>query len=234
MIPVGDDTGRIRRKTVLVPLIANICVAVFILQFLFGDVITYAWSATAYELWHGMDLDHAMHLVASDGSQAVIPHHALPHPALIWLTPLTAIFLHGDVWHLLGNLIYLLVFGNHIEFLLGKPRFVLFYLGCGLIATVAQLASDVESIIPMLGASGAISGILGAYFRRFPWKLITFWIFPLPLFLPVPAFIALGIWFLGQWSSLSGGQPGVAWLAHIGGFIAGFILVDHFRPEIRR
>ena len=85
-----------------------------------------------------------------------------------------------------------------------------------------------------LGASGAISGVLGAYFRRYPWNLITFWLFPLPFFIPVPALLALGFWFLGQWSALAQAEPGVAWLAHIGGFLAGVLLIGAFVPQSRR
>lgn len=176
-------------------------------------------------------------------SYAVIPfrfvHMALRHPAEL-LTPFSAMFLHGGWMHLLGNLLYLYIFGDNVEGSLGRGRFLLFYLACGALSFLAQIALQSNSMVPNIGASGAIAGVLGAYFLLFPRaRILT--LVPLFLFFPVveiPAFFFLGIWFLlqflsgaatiGRTSALAGG---VAWWAHIGGFLAGMILLKLIVPR---
>jgi len=154
----------------------------------------------------------------------------------------TSMFLHGGLMHLLGNMLYLWIFGDNIEYLVGHIRYLLFYLITGLGAAAAQILTDPVSSIPMIGASGAISGVLGAYLIKFPGNRISILLL-IPFFVQiirVPALIVLGFWFLLQLAngfSNMGSQTGggVAWFAHIGGFIAGIILIKLiFAPKSRR
>ncbi len=150
----------------------------------------------------------------------------MPVPAP--LTLLTSMFVHGDLFHLGGNMLYLWVFADNVEDAMGSARFVVFYLLCGLTAAGAQVVLMPASPVPMVGASGAIAGVLGAYMILFPTaRVLTLVI--LVIFIRVmylPSVLLLGIWFLIQlWSASSGGNAGVAWYAHIGGFAAGLLLV---------
>ena len=174
---------------------------------------------------------------------AVIPfrfvHMFLRHPAEL-LTPLSAMFLHGGWMHLLGNMLYLYIFGDNVEGTLGRGRYLLFYLACGAFSFLAQIAFQSNSMVPNIGASGAIAGVLGAYFLLFP-KARILTLVPLFFFFPVveiPAFFFLGIWFLLQFLSgaatigrTSAFTGGVAWWAHIGGFLAGMILLKLIMPR---
>ena len=155
-------------------------------------------------------------------------------PIPLWLTLLTSLFLHGGILHLLGNMLYLWIFGDNVEAAMGSVRFLIFYLLCGTAATFAQIAMGPASSIPILGASGAIAGVLAAYFMLFPQSRVLTLI-PLFFFLrivAIPAVFLLGFWFILQ--VISGAQSlessgGVAFFAHIGGFLAGLILVFPFR-----
>jgi membrane associated rhomboid family serine protease len=149
----------------------------------------------------------------------------------------TSMFLHGGFMHLAGNMLYLYIFGDNVEALCGHARFLLFYLACGVVAFGSHYIFAPVSEIPMIGASGAISGVLGAYALRFPRARVYIL---LPIFLwiyrifRVPAVLVLGIWFLlqlfsGVTTSVSGG--GVAWFAHVGGFIAGLLLILVFEKN---
>ncbi|MDH3498315.1 MAG: rhomboid family intramembrane serine protease [Gemmatimonadota bacterium] len=157
-----------------------------------------------------------------------------------YVTPLTSMFLHGGWFHLIGNLWFLWVFGNNIEDAMGHGRFVAFYLLCGLVAAAAQVAGEPASAVPMVGASGAISGVMGAYLVLYPRVRVHTIVF-LGFFLfrwTLPAYVMLLYWMLiqvvGSLPSLAGGQAGggVAFLAHIGGFVAGVALIKLFaKPE---
>ena len=163
---------------------------------------------------------------------------------LLGLAPLvTSMFLHGGWMHFLGNMLYLWVFGDNVEDWLGSVRFLLFYLVCGLLAALMQIAVHPGSRIPMIGASGAISGVLGAYLVLFPGaRVLTF--VPILFFfylVRLPALIFLGLWFLMQFYngalSLAAGalsMGGTAWWAHIGGFAAGVVLILKYRKARRR
>ncbi len=154
------------------------------------------------------------------------PQAALPVP----LTLFSSMFLHGGFAHIAGNMLYLWIFGNNVEDELGHLRFLVFYLATGLAAALTHIVTDVSSPVPMIGASGAIAGVLGGYMMLFPRaRVLTLFIFFfIPRLIWVPAVFFLGIWFLFQiLGSSSGG--GVAWFAHIGGFIAGLILVNFLR-----
>jgi len=143
-----------------------------------------------------------------------------------WLTLLTAMFVHASLLHLAGNMLYLWIFGNNVEDFLGPLRFILFYIICGLTASLSHIATHPSSRIPMVGTSGAIAGVLGAYFILFPGArvLTLMFIFFFIRIIPIPAGFFLGFWFLMQILNLGLGG-GVAWYAHIGGFMAGALLV---------
>jgi len=146
----------------------------------------------------------------------------------------SAMFLHAGLAHLLGNMLYLWIFGNNIEDVLGKPRFIIFYFFCGVIAALCHVMADVNSQIPMVGASGAISGVLGAYLVLFPKarvKTLVFLGFFITI-LRIPAGILLLFWIglqLLNNMSLGSEGGGVAWMAHIGGFVAGAVLILPFK-----
>jgi membrane associated rhomboid family serine protease len=155
-------------------------------------------------------------------------------------TIITSMFLHGGWLHLIGNMLYLWIFGDNIEDRLGRGRFVVFYLVCGVVAALGQGVADPRSEVPMIGASGAISGVLGAYLVLYPRAKVLV-LLPLLIFVTtvrVPALVVLGIWFAGQLlSSLvaaPGSGGGVAFAAHVGGFVAGVVLIRLFLRDRRR
>jgi membrane associated rhomboid family serine protease len=159
-----------------------------------------------------------------------------------WFTPVTSMFLHGSWGHILGNALFLWVFGNNIEDSMGSVRFLVFYLLCGLLAAAAHVFTEPGSPVPTVGASGAISGIMGAYLVLYPRARVNilFWIVIFVRVVPVPAWAAL-LWWLG-WQVISGlpqlspMRPdisgGVAFWAHIGGFLAGAALIKLFENPI--
>jgi membrane associated rhomboid family serine protease len=155
-------------------------------------------------------------------------------------TIVTSMFLHGGWLHLIGNMLYLWIFGDNIEDRLGQGRFLVFYLVCGAVAALGQGVADPRSEVPMIGASGAISGVLGAYLVLYPRAKVLV-LLPLLIFVTtmrVPALVVLGIWFAGQLlSSLlaaPGSGGGVAFAAHVGGFVAGVVLIRLFLRDRRR
>lgn len=173
---------------------------------------------------------------------ALIPRELLSNPWTEWRTLFTAMFLHGGWSHIIGNIMYLWIFGDNVEDKMGHLRYAVFYLVSGLGAAAAQILLDPASEIPMIGASGAIAGVLGAYFILFPRARVQTLI-PLGFFsriVEVPAFFFLGFWFLVQAlqsygsllaRSMHGNSGGVAWWAHAGGFVSGLILVWVFRKK---
>jgi len=172
--------------------------------------------------------------------EASLPRGVTAVPAALSL--ITSMFLHGGFLHLIGNMLYLWIFGNNIEDAMGHVRFVFFYLICGVIAAMSHALADPASAAPMIGASGAISGVLGAYLLLYP-RARVFVLIPLGFFfwrMYVPAGVVLIFWFVLQvisgTASVGGGGSagGVAWFAHIGGFLAGMILIGFFKhPSVR-
>ncbi len=154
-----------------------------------------------------------------------------------WLTLVTAMFMHGSWMHLIGNMLFLWVFGNNIEDAVGRIKFLIFYLVTGLAASAAHIVADPASVIPTLGASGAVSGILGGYLLLYP-RAHVLALVPLPpMFLTtlrLPAAVFLIIWFVMQLTGVFGGQGSVAWWAHIGGFAAGALLIKLFETGEHR
>lgn len=169
---------------------------------------------------------------------AVLLGHAGLAPELVlvppWVTLFTSMFLHGGVLHLSGNLLFLWVFGNNVEAAMGRGRFLVFYMACGIIAALAHAWSEPLSEVPMVGASGAVSGVLGAYLLLFPRSrvLVVVPLVFLPWTLYLPSAAVLGFWFVVQVvAGLLAREDagGIAWVAHVGGFVAGLLLVALFR-----
>ena len=171
--------------------------------------------------------------------------HQLPATTLIcpnkgiWLSILYSMFLHGGLLHIAGNMLYLWVFGNNVEDQLGPVRFIVFYLGAGLAATYAQTYVNTDSITPMIGASGAIAGVLGAYLLMFPRARVTnlVFLFLFITFVDLPAVVVLVFWFVLQVfqgvGSVTGPEGGVAYMAHVGGFVGGMLLLFILRGSRR-
>jgi membrane associated rhomboid family serine protease len=155
----------------------------------------------------------------------VVPETLWNGPGAAWLTPLTALFVHGDWPHLLGNMVFLYVFGAMAEERMGRLHFALFYLGAGYLALLGYAMAHADSDQALIGASGAVSGVLGAFLRLFPSARVTA-LFPVLLFLPLrlPAWVVLPLWFGVQWLAAhrAGDASGVAYLAHLVGFALGF------------
>lgn len=216
MIPIRNNTATETFPFVTILIIlANVSVFVYQLSLepAEGHALIMQAGVIPYEITHGVDMP---------------PRLGLP----VQLTLLSSMFLHGGFLHIIGNMLYFWIFGSNIEDRVGHLRFVVFYLLCGVTASLVQVQGTPESTVPMIGASGAISGVLGAYLILFPrarvLTLVTF-IFFFRL-LEIPAVIFLGMWIILQFINVSHcGQTGVAWLAHIGGFFTGLILLPLFK-----
>jgi membrane associated rhomboid family serine protease len=211
MMPIGDDNSA--RRTV--PLVTYALIALNVLFFFVemsgGDAFIDKW--------------------------AFVPSRFLANPAGDFLTLFTSMFMHAGWLHLGGNMLYLWIFGDNVEDRFGHGKFTIFYLLCGLAATFAQLAFSLGSNVPNLGASGAIAGVLGAYILMFPQGSVR--VLQGQRVIPMPALIVIGFWFVLQLFSgigsitAAGDTGGVAYMAHIGGFIAGFVLTFLFRGNTR-
>jgi membrane associated rhomboid family serine protease len=229
MFPIGDDNSDRTRTPFVNYAFIGINILVFVLlQGLGGnDAFNYAFSLVPREITTGVDITGTQLISDSLGNVGRITHYATPLP--VYFNFLSSMFMHGGFMHLFGNMLFLWVFGDNLEDRLGHVRYGIFYLLCGFAAALAQVVLDTESIIPMLGASGAISGILGGYILLFPHRRVKAIIFN--FFTEVPAFVALGIWIVYQLVlgyMTPAGTGGVAYAAHIGGFLAGVILIKIF------
>ena len=238
IIPISDDNSD--RTTVpyvnYVLIILNIIVFV-VFQQLGQDVnFTYAFSTVPQEIVTGKDLITEDTTVRDPdtGQRALLPG-LRETPYSVYITLLVSMFMHGSIAHILGNMLFLWIFGDNIENTLGHLRYLLFYLVCGVLASLAHVYATVltggDPTIPSLGASGAISGVMGAYLLLFPMRRVT--VILLRFITQVPAVVAVGVWFvfqlingLGMLGGASNG--GVAYAAHIGGFVAGLVLVKIF------
>lgn len=230
MFPIGDDNSEIKITPVVNYIFIGINVLVFVLLQQLGsnDAFSYAFSLVPREVTTGVDLQGVIPVTNSAGQVlGEIRHYDTPLG--VYANFLTSMFMHGGIGHIFGNMLFLWVFGDNLENLLGHIRFAAFYLVCGFAAALAQVVMEPSSAIPMLGASGAISGVLGGYLILFPQRQVRAIIFN--FLTTVPAFVALGLW-IGYQLLLSfltpAGQGGVAYAAHIGGFIAGVVLVKVF------
>ena len=213
-LPIGDENPRILidKPVVTWGVIAG-CVMVFLLQ-LSLDANAAHRAALSFGLIPGVLTGDA----ELRPDLAVIP---------AWMTILTSMFMHGGFGHLLSNMLFLTIFGDNVEDAMGHRRFVVFYLVCGAVAAMTHVMVAPTATTPMIGASGAVSGVLGAYLLLHPKASVTFLVVIFPFTLP--AWILLGGWFIIQFFSALGGGGGVAWWAHVGGFVAGVVLVSSFR-----
>lgn len=242
VFPIGDDnTGRATTPYVNYILIAiNLLVFVFLQGLGSNDRFTYAFSTVPQEIVTGQDITTSDRVVEVEptGQRMQIPG-LQPTPGSVYLTLLTSMFMHGGLAHIFGNMLFLWIFGDNLEDRLGHLRYLGFYLVCGVLASLAHVFSTValssnasSLLVPSLGASGAISGVLGGYVLLFPRNRVNVILFR--FLTTVPAYVALGLWFAFQFISglgmLGGGaqEGGVAYAAHIGGFIAGLALVKFF------
>lgn len=219
MIPIKDNNPTRTFPTVTVAIIL-LNVVLFGYQISLGsytESLFYRAGIIPYEITHLRDLE---------------PSNLVPLP----FTLFTSLFLHGGFIHLLGNMLYLWTFGNNIEDSMGHGRFIVFYFLCGLVASLSQIFLYPNSLIPVIGASGAIAGILGGYVVLFP-RARVLTVVPLFIFIQLiwlPAIFVLGIWFIIQLLN-AGAGGGVAWFAHIGGFICGLVMIRLFaRRRVRR
>ena len=231
MFPIGDENIRGRGLAYVTLLFIAINVIVFVLFQLDNEAFTYAFSAIPREITTGVDLVDPVRVVI-DGQRVAIPQAPGPDP--IHLTLLTSMFMHGGWLHLGGNMLFLFIFGDNIEHRMGPILYAGFYLIAGVVAAMAQILLDPGSVIPTLGASGAISGVLGAYLVLFPRNQVTVFLFR--FLTVVPAVVAIGMWALfqfvngfGQIFTSQETTGGVAYMAHIGGFLAGLVAGFIFR-----
>ena len=208
MIPISDDNSSRRSTPVVTYLLIILNFAAFYIELNNSVAFIERWS--------------------------VVPRHLLTNPIGNFVTIFTAMFMHGGWLHLLGNMLYLWIFGDNVEDRFGHGGFLIFYLLCGVVATLAQAAFDPRSSIPNLGASGAIAGVLASYLVMFPNRrvnvLLGF------IVIPMSALIVIGFWFVLQLLSVgsitSAGQAGgVAYMAHVSGFVAGLLLTSVFRND---
>lgn len=228
MIPLRDTT-KSKTTPIVNYILIMLCGAVFLYEVSLG-----VKAESLIQRFAVIPADIAAIVFGNHGSlNSVIVQtiHAGTHPLA---TLVTALFLHGGWMHLIGNMLYLYIFGDNVEDRLGHVGYLFFYLLCGIGATITEVYFHRESVVPIIGASGAIAGVLGAYFLLFPKAKITT-VIPLFIFFPIvelSAFFFLGFWFVMQFisGSLSMGPEagGVAWWAHAGGFIVGAALLPIF------
>src|SRR5688572_4222185 len=234
MFPISDENERGHGPAFVSLAIIGLNILVFLVlqgagASVEGTEFTYGFSAVPLEITTGVDLTEPEPITV-DGQVVEVPHE--PGPTPIWLTLLTSMFMHGGWLHLAGNMLFLWIFGDNVEHRIGHLPYLAFYLVAGVIASFAQILVDTDSVIPTLGASGAISGVLGAYLVMFPTNRVTVFLFR--FLTPVPAIVAIGMWavlqFISGFGSIGGDQGGgVAYMAHIGGFIAGVVAGLAFR-----
>ena len=224
MIPLKDDNPT-HSTPIVTYIIIGICVVVFLLElsspYYKTGAIFYSWGVIPASLVHGVPIPDEIYRVP-------------PTATLI-----TSMFMHGGFMHLIGNMLYMWIFADNIEDEIGKVKFIIFYLLSGIAAALTQVFLNTESIIPMVGASGAIGGVLGAYIVNHPRAKVLVLI-PLGFFsqiVKIPAIFVLGIWFILQFinsafTSSAGG--GVAYGAHIGGFVFGAVAILFFNRNVKR
>ena len=247
VFPIFDDnTGRVRTPYVTYALIVlNVLVFVFLQGLGTNERFTYAFSTVPQEIRTGEDIARRVP-VELGGEEGSIPLQRTP--GSVYFTLLTSMFMHGSLMHLLGNMLFLWIFGDNVEDDLSHGRYTAFYLLTGLLASLAHVVSTFvlgdNPFIPSLGASGAISGVMGGYLVMHPHRRVRVIMFR--MLTDVPGYVAVGLWFVFQLISAFGviGQGpqsggGVAFMAHIGGFIAGVVLVKLFAagsgpPTVRR
>ncbi len=244
VLPLGD-----LEKTRIVPFATYALIALNVVMYIFqrdqGDAFTVGYAATPYEITRNEDLvgreviafpgdENPLNLPGRVELRRQVVDQA-PGPRPIWLTLFTAMFLHGSPLHLAGNMLFLWIFGDNVEEVLGVVRYLIVYLACGLIGTILQIAANPNSLIPTLGASGAIAGLMGAYVVWFPHNRVRVLVFR--FITEMPAMLVIGVWVVIQvWEGVGsigklGEAGGVAYLAHIGGALTGVLVGFLFRDR---
>lgn len=233
MFPIGDENEPGHGLAWVTATLIALNVAVFVLLQAMGaeNAFTTGWSAVPFEITSGEDLKVAQDIIVG-GQTYQVPQS--PGPMPLQLTLLSSMFMHAGWLHLAGNMLFLWVFGDNVEHRAGPVPYLVAYLLAGLVGSLAQILSEPSSVIPTLGASGAISGVLGAYLVLFPRNRVTVFLFRFVT--QVPALAAIGLWIVFQLINGLGAAVistetvgGVAYLAHIGGFAAGLLAGFLFR-----
>jgi len=236
ILPIGDDNS----DRTITPIVNYLLIAINLLVFVLlqqggtNDKFTYAYSTVPAEIRTGEDVKGPQSVEVGTERGVILLE---PTPSPVYITLLTSMFMHGGWMHLLGNMLFLWIFGDNLEQALGRIRYLAFYLVTGVIASLAHVISTFtfgdNPFIPSLGASGAISGVLGGYLLLFPRKQVR--VIVMRMLTTVPAIVAIGLWFVLQliqaFGVISAGpraSGGVAFMAHVGGFIAGLVLVKIF------
>ncbi len=227
VLPLGDS-----EKTCITPIVTysliGLNVVVYLLQLVEGPRFTTAYAATPWEIFHAIDLPAGLPELEEQGiaqSTAVLP---------IWMTMLTSLFLHGSPLHVAGNMLYLWIFGDNVEEVLGALRYLAVYLACGLLGTLVQMTLDPTSLVPIFGASGSVAGVMGAYLIWFPNHRVR--VLFIRVVVEIPA-----LWVIGSWIALQavrglaeqGVTSGVAYAAHLGGALLGIAVGLTFRDRAR-
>lgn len=233
--PISDDDEEVKSAAFVTYGLLAANIAVFIYQMI-DPSFTYGWSVIPFEITTGVDLVEPVIVDVPDYGQVELPQ--APGPPFLWFTLISAMFMHAGFGHIAGNMLYLWIFGNNVEHRFGHGWFLLFYLVAGLVGGLLQIIFAPYSVIPNLGASGAIAGVLGAYLILFPHNRVNVVFFF--TIITVPAIVVLGMWIItqlisGVWSiaATSTSVGGVAYMAHIGGFAAGAFAALICRMQIR-
>src|SRR5262245_49182778 len=236
LLPIGRAEEKARATSVIVYALIIANVLIFLMELAGGEGFISGYAVVPWEITHGADLARPVFM----RGVGIIPQ--APGPTPIYLTLITAMFMHSGWLHIGANMLYLWIFGGEIEEAFGHLEFLIFYLACGVAAAFAQIWMDPDSVIPSLGASGAVAGVLGAYLRMFPLNRIRVLaplgclVFPIRL----PAMVVIGFWvalqFFNEWISIIEHNArtlngGVAYMAHIGGFLTGLALSFFLRRK---
>jgi membrane associated rhomboid family serine protease len=245
LMPIGDDNRDRRLKPIInyLFILINILVFVFLQDLGNNPFFTYTYSTVPAEILSGEDIVSDDRIVSDPVSGDTFKIPGLqPTPVPVYLTILTSMFMHGGIAHIFGNMLFLFIFGDNIENRIGHLRYFIFYILSGILASLTHVyATKItggDLLVPTLGASGAISGVLGGYMMLFPTRRVVVLLFYFVT--EVPAIVAIGMWFVFQLISgigiLGAGaqEGGVAYGAHIGGFIAGFLLIRFFTIGVKR
>ncbi len=225
VLPLGDAA-----PTRIIPYVTyaliGLNVAAYLVQLELGEQFTVAYAATPYEITHNKDIHHSVEIKADEGEDVrTLTHASTPFP--VWLTLLTAMFLHANPLHLSGNMLYLWIFGDNVEEVIGSISYLFIYLFCGVVGTLCQVFAAPDSTIPTLGASGAIAGVMGMYVVWFPRNRVR--VLVLRVITEWPALVVIGGWITLQIvygigsARLAGKVGGVAYLAHVGGAATGLL-----------
>jgi rhomboid family protein len=240
VIPIGDEDTGGRGG---IPYVNLAIIAINIVVFLYQLVdpnFTNGYAAVPAEITSGTDIVGQFEVITPDGAFEI---EEAPGPSPIWLTLFSSMFMHGGWLHIGGNMLFLFIFGDNIEKAYGSVKYVIFYLICGVIASLAHVLSQPDSIIPSLGASGAISGVMAGYLVLFPTNRVKVLLaLGVILLRPimVPAVVMIGVWALLQFINGIGSiavtdqTSGVAYWAHIGGFVAGLVITFLSKPFLDR